>query len=51
MTDQGGEEDDSSEEEKERGGMEAQLNNLTIETAGTEKEAAEGLAASLAMEL
>ena len=35
--------EDLAEEEKESGGMAARLNNLTIETAGMEEEAAEGL--------
>ena len=43
--------DDSAEEEEERGVIEAALNNLTIETAGTEEEAAEGLVASLEMDV
>ena len=43
--------DDSAEEDKDRGGIEVTLNNLTIETAGTEGEAAEGLAASLVMKV
>ena len=43
--------DDSAEEEEEGGGVHEQLNNLRIETAGTEEEAAERLAASLAMEV
>ena len=34
-------------EEKERGSIAAGFNNLSIETAGTEEEAAEGLAVSL----
>ena len=44
------EEAESEEEEEDRGGgiMEC-LNNLNIETAGTEGEAAEGLAAALGM--
>ena len=41
--------DDSAEEEI--GGLEAQLNNLRIDTTGTEEEAAEGLAAALVMEV
>ena len=43
--------DDSAEEEEERGGVEAQLKKLRIETVGTGKEAAEGLAASLVIEV
>ena len=43
--------DDSAEEEDEGGGVEAQLNNPRTDMAGTEKEAMEGLAASLAIEL
>ena len=31
--------------------MAARLNNLTIETAGTEEEAAEGISAALEMEV
>ena len=40
-----------AEEEEERGGVEAQLKKLRIETVGTGKEAAEGLAASLVIEV
>ena len=45
--------EDSSEEEEEEesGGMKARLNNLIIETVGTEEEGAEGLAAALEMEV
>ena len=43
--------DESAEEEEDSGGISARLNNLRIETAGTEDEAAEGLAASLEMEV
>ena len=39
------EEAGNSEEEEERGGVSGILNNLTIEMAGTEKEAAEHLEA------
>ena len=39
----------SKEEEGEEGGVVECLNNLTIETAGTEEEAAEGLKAALCM--
>ena len=45
------EDNDSAEEEEENGRMADRLNNLTIETAGTEEEAAEGLAAFLEMEI
>ena len=40
-----------AEEEDESGGVLAGITNLRIETAGTEKEAAEGLAAVLEMEV
>ena len=39
--------DDLAEEEEERGGVAGLLNNLTIETAGTEEEAAEGILGAL----
>ena len=39
-----------AEEEEEIGWVEEQLNNIRIETVGTEEEAAEGLAASLVIE-
>ena len=39
------------EEEDERGGVAGLLDNLTIETAGTEEEAAEGLKAALVVEV
>ena len=39
----------SEEEEGEGGGVVEYLNNLTIETAGTEEEATEGLEAALGM--
>ena len=39
--------DNSAEEEGERGGLDGLLNNLIIETAGTEEEVTEGLAAAL----
>ena len=45
----GSEAEVSREEEKEGGGVMAGLNNLNIETAGTEEEAAEGLEAALGM--
>ena len=48
---EGDEADDSAEEEEERGGVLAGINNLTIETEGTEEEAVDGLAASLEMEV
>ena len=41
----------SVEEENERGGVAGLLDNLTIETAGTEEEAAVGIEAALAMEV
>ena len=41
----------SAEEEEERGGVAGLLNNLTIETAGTEEEATGGLEAALGMEV
>ena len=49
----GGEEeaDNSAAEEEESGGVLDGINNLTIEMAGTEYEAAEGLAAALEMEV
>ena len=37
------------DEEEERGGIAAGLNNLTIETAGTEEKEVEGLAEALEM--
>ena len=43
--------DESAEEEEESGGVTDCLNNLTIETAGTEEESEEGLAAALEMEV
>ena len=43
-------EDSEKEEEEESGRMMTRLTNLSIETAGTEEEAAEGLAAALEME-
>ena len=46
-----GEAEDSSEKEEESGRMAARLNKLSIETAGTQEEAAEGLAAALEMEV
>ena len=46
---EGEEADNSSEEAEERGGVAVILHNLTIETAGTEEEAAEGLVAALEM--
>ena len=39
----------SEEEEEEGGGVVEILNNLNIETAGTEEKAAEGLDAALGM--
>ena len=45
------EEDVSGDEEEERGGIVASRDNLNIETAVTEKEVAEGLAAVLEMEV
>ena len=42
--------EDVAAEEDQSGGMVARLHNLNIETAGTEEEAAEGLAAALEME-
>ena len=45
------EEAEHSEEEDEEGGIEEKLNNLTIETAGTEEETTEGLEAALEMEV
>ena len=39
------------EEEDEGGGVLAEINNLSIETAGTEEEVSEGLAAVLEMEI
>ena len=53
-TRQGEEEEEAevlAEEEEESGGMAARLNNLTIETAGTEEEPAEGISAALEMEV
>ena len=41
----------AGDEEEERGGIAARLDNLTIETAGTEEEIAEGLAVALEMEV
>ena len=38
-------------EEDQSGGMVARLSNLNIEMAGTEEQAAEGLAAALEMEV
>ena len=35
----------------EGGGIEAGINNLSIETVGTEEEVAEGLTAALGMEV
>ena len=47
-----GEEDAAAEVQEEDGREVAELiNNLTIETAGTEEEAEEGLAAALEMEV
>ena len=43
--------DNLAEEEEEREGLAGLLNNLTIETVGTEEEAAEGLTAALGMEI
>ena len=40
-----------AEEEEEGGGIASGLLNLTIETAGTKEEAAEGLAEALGMEV
>ena len=45
------EEVEGSEEEKEGGGIAETLNNLTIETAGKEGEAADVLEAVLEMEV
>ena len=42
---------DSAVEEDESGGVAAEMGNLSIETAGTEEEAAAGLAAALGMEI
>ena len=39
----------SEEEEEEGGGVVEYLNNLTIETVGTEEEASEGLESALGM--
>ena len=44
-------EEPTGDEEEERGGIAARLNDLTIETAGTEEEAAEGLAVALEMQV
>ena len=44
-------EEPAGDEEEERGGIAARLNDLTIETAGTEEEAAEGLAVALEMQV
>ena len=44
-------EESAGDEEDKRGGIAARLNNLTIETAGTEEEAAEGLAVVLEMQV
>ena len=41
---------EDSEEEEERRGVAGLINNLTIETAGKEEEAAENLKAGLGME-
>ena len=41
------EESAKEEEEEESGGIATRLNNLSIETAGREEEAAEGLADAL----
>ena len=43
--------EDADDEEEQSGGITARLNNLNIETATTEEEAAEGLAAALALEV
>ena len=43
------EEAENPEEDEERVGVARLLNNLTIETSGTEKEVAEGLEAELRM--
>ena len=43
--------DGASYEEEESGRIEATINNLTIETAGTEEEAAEQLAVVLAIKV
>ena len=45
------EEDVAGDEEEERGGIAARLENLSIETAVTEEEAAEGLAMTLEMQV
>ena len=42
---------EESEEKEEGGGIAAGLTNLTIETMGTEEEAADGLEATLGMEV
>ena len=42
---------ENSEEEEEGGGIEATLNNFTIETVGTEEEASEGLEAAFGMKV
>ena len=44
-------EDGTAEGEVERKGVAGLLNNLNIETGGTEEEAAEGLEATLEMEV
>ena len=41
----------AGDEEEDRGGISAGLNNLTIETTGTEEEAATGLAVALKMQV
>ena len=45
------EDTEESEEEEEGGEIASRLNNLTIETVGTEEEAADDLEAALGMEL
>ena len=44
-------EEDAGDEEEERGGIADGLGNLTIETAATEEEAAEGLVVALEKEV
>ena len=43
--------DEASDEEEDSGGISDTLNNLRIETAGTEEEAADQLVATLEMEV
>ena len=48
---QNSEEVEASDEEEESGGVADVVGNLTIETAGTEEEAAENLEVALGMEI